>query len=462
MANYTLAGFETLPNYYRKQTHLTSQEVNWFFKKTCRKYLRSFGQNFKGNLKTHIRDEVKLLVNCKSDGIYDDCILIIDSGGFQISINKVAKSDIPGFMALYYDDFLIKYHHLFNRAFVMDIPPGPGCEAFDDFDDLYKLNEESYLKAAQLPKEVRDKMVYIHHFRTPELWRIFMKILRENDYFKEYQYHGTGGLVANMSSDVQIPCIMPMLPLVPLLNDAKKCGRNSIDFHVLGGSTMRDVLFYQIFQIHLKKVHGIDINIGYDSSGLYKGVMMGRTIPILNGYNIHKLDLRESKLDFRFMNSETIRDRFKHIMTDMCEDVGFKKLPEQELDDIYYTQIDKRKNGTIKETRTFIPNVRMYIALYYLYSYTKAEERFKALARGLYPVYESGEVGEFNRQLEEVTRAINFGKITRKQKAKTYSVAKTLDLLTSLDEDYCENLVKKHLAKDEFSDLDPNAQVMTV
>ena len=460
MSNYTLAGFETLPNYFRKQDVLTATELNSFFLMTCKRFLRSFGQNFRGNFDNHVNSEVNTLVNSMSDGIYDNCIMIIDSGGFQISINKVDKDHVEDFIDLYYNDFLINHHKLFNRAFVMDIPPGPGCEVFGSFDDVYRLNAESYSKAANLPLHVKNKMVYIHHFRTPQLYKIFTRLLRENDYFNEYQYHGTGGLVANMSSDVQIPCIMSMLPLVQLLSDAKKFGRDSMDFHILGGSTMRDVLFYKLFELHIEKVHGIKIDFAYDSSGLFKGVMMGRTIPILNGEDIHKLDLREAKLDLRFDGPTSIRGKFKQIMNDMCDDLNFHKLSDHDLNNIYYTQIDTRKDGTVKKSRTFIPNIRMYIALYYLYSYAKAEENFTKIAERVYPVYESGDIGSFNQELEKATRAINFGKITRKQLAKTYSVSKTLDMLTSLDEDYCEHLIIKYLGKDEF-DLDPDRQLHT-
>lgn len=455
--SYTLAGFETLPNYFRKQDILSAEDVNKFFHMNRVRFLRSYGQNFKDNLDTHVSSEVKTLVNSQIDGIYKGCMLIIDSGGFQIATNRVSIIYVPDFMSSYYDDFLINHHHLFSRAFVMDIPPGPGCEVFGSFDDVYRLNAESYLKASNLPQHIKDKMVYIHHFRTPQLWKIFLKILRDNDYFDEYQYHGTGGLVASMSSDVQIPCIMSMLPMVPLLNDAIRFGRKEMDFHVLGGSTMRDVFFYKIFELHIEKVHGIKVNIAYDSSGLYKGVMMGRTIPILHDVAVHKLDLREAKLDLRFSGATSIRDKFGQIMLGMCDDLNFIKPPTQELNEIYYNQIETRKDGTVKETRTFIPNIRMYIALYYLYSYTKAEDEFAKVAERVYPIYESGDIGTFNQELEKITRGINFGKITRKQLAKTYSLSRTLDMLTSLDEDYCEHLVIKYLGKDEF-DLDPDRQ----
>jgi len=461
MSNYVLAGFETLPNYFKVQNWLTAKDVNRFFLMTVHKFLRSFGQNYKGTT-NHVKGEVKILKDSLSFGIYDNCRLEIDSGGYQVSVGLIPRDDIPAFRKLLYEVFLPENVNLYQRAFILDIPPGPNCKVFESFDDIYRMNLESYQMAANLPKEARDKMIYIHHFRTPTLQKIYTKILRDNGFFDLFQYHGTGGLVANMTSDVQIPVIMSMLPLVQLLNEAKKYKRTSLEFHVLGGSTMRDVLFYPIFQKHIKKVHGIDVNIEYDSSGLYKGVMMGRTIPILDGASVHKLDLRESKLDFRFLKNMSIRQQIANIMTEMCDDMDLPHPDKQILDAVYYDQKKVKKDGTVKITRTFEPSMRLYISLYYLYSYKKAEDRFAKLADMLYPIYESGDIGKFNRELEMVTRDVNFGKITRKQKAKTFSVSNTLDMLTALDEDYCNHLIQKHLAKDEFIGLDDSTKVMTV
>jgi hypothetical protein len=57
---------------------------------------------------------------------------------------------------------------------------------------------------------------------------------------------------------------------------------------------------------------------------------------------------------------------------------------------------------------------------------------------------------------------INQGKLTKKQMKKSGSIASSLDMLVSLDEDYCKFLVNKFLAKDEFFDLDDKLRSLKI
>ena len=91
--------------------------------------------------------------------------------------------------------------------------------------------------------------------------------------------------------------------------------------------------------------------------------------------------------------------------------------------------------------------------LYSIESVRRIQEVSKQHSDELYPLYESGALEEFNRGVEQITRKFNYERITRKQKAKTNSLIRSLDMLTSLDEDYCEYIVNRFLAKDEFTHL---------
>jgi len=94
--------------------------------------------------------------------------------------------------------------------------------------------------------------------------------------------------------------------------------------------------------------------------------------------------------------------------------------------------------------------------LYSIESVREIQEVSKYHSDKLYPLYEAGELEEFNREVELVTRKFNHERITRKQKAKTNSLIRSLDMLSSLDEDHCEYIVNRYLAKDEFKHLDPS------
>jgi hypothetical protein len=85
--------------------------------------------------------------------------------------------------------------------------------------------------------------------------------------------------------------------------------------------------------------------------------------------------------------------------------------------------------------------------------YSTVQDKMRSIVGDLYSLYESGELEEFNNKAELITRNINNEKITRKQQNKTYSIVRSLDMLSNLDEDYCKHIVEKFLAKDEFIEL---------
>ena len=94
--------------------------------------------------------------------------------------------------------------------------------------------------------------------------------------------------------------------------------------------------------------------------------------------------------------------------------------------------------------------------------YSELQEGMREFARQVYPLYEAGERERFTELCAEETRIVNQGKMTKKQRIKSASIVKSLDVLASLDEDYCHYLVDHHLAKDEFIDLDDSTRLLTV
>jgi len=427
--------------------------LNDFFLQTCDKFLHSFGASFSGRKKynKYAEQEAKLFKKNRDYGFFNDCVFMVDSGGFQASIGSINKKETDILYDIYYNDFLVNHKDVYDRAFVLDIPPGPGCNIFSSFDDVYEMNHKSYIKAASLPDGVRDKMIYIHHFRTPKLWEIYTRIMDENDLFDKFKYHATGGIVANMASDTAIPCIIYILPLIPLLARAKKYNRKKLYFHILGGAQYRDVFFYELFKIHVMKVHGIELEITYDSSGIFKGLMQGRIVPILMNGKLTRLDLRTTALDGKQMGLDDDRkviDIYRSTLNELCK-FGFKEIS---VDKVYS-----------EETGTFLYDIMSYSMLHMLYIYSKAEDYLKTEAAKIYKIYEAHsdrmnqddheDIVLFNQKVYETIRNMNEGKVTKKATSKSTSVSKSLDMLTDLDEDLCKHIIIKNLAKDEFISL---------
>jgi hypothetical protein len=457
-SGYTVAGMETLAtiidNFIKNkkndfEDHFTREDISNFLGQVCNRFLHSFGQNFKGkkNYDNYNQKEYELYKKVRDTGFFNKSSLIVDSGAFQISIGLLTRKESDILFNNFYN-FLTDYHESFDEAFILDLPPGPGCQIFSNFKEVYDKNLASYSIAANLPDHVREKVVYIHHFRTPKLWDIYTKILRDNDFYKYFTKFSTGGIVANSAGDSDIPCIIYVLPLIPLLNETIKHKRNKLDFHVLGGATFRDIFFYELFKYHVKKTHNIELNITYDSSGLFKGLMIGRFFSTLDGDQIKKVDIRSSNLNMRFKNDIKIQDVCNNVMNHLSEKYNFKKLT---FDNIYNL-----------DTGTFHESVKIYLMLYMLEFYQEVELLMRKKSEEIYPYYESGNIESFISHSEQITRDLNQGKISRKQISKSNSIIKSLDMLTNLDEDFCKHVVNKFLSKDEFINLTENGQLLTI
>lgn len=458
-SGYVLAGFETLATIMdnfiagrrgRFNDNFTRKQISHFLANTISGFLHSYGQDFPGKKKygKYSAREGDLYLRCRDMGIFDDCTLIADSGGFQISIGRLTKTESELLYNMYYE-WLVDYKDSYDKAFILDIPPGPGCKIFHSFDDVYKKNLESYQRAKELPDEIRKKIIYVHHFRTPKLWEIYTKILKDYDMFDSFEYHATGGIVANMSSDMSIPCIIYILPIIPLINEAKRVGRSYLNFHVLGGANFRDILFYELFRVVVKNKHKIDLNITYDSSGIYKQIMHARFMNVKDeqGY-IRKMNIKSDNLQYKFLENLSVHDMSQKVFDNLSDEWGFKHIS---VDGLY----DPGRN-------TFWEDVKVYSMLYAFNLYYHLQHEMREFAEEIYPLWESGCKEELYSELFQVTKVLNQGKLTQKQKIKSYSIPRSMDLLATLDEDLCHSLVKTYLAKDEFIELDDHKRVLLV
>jgi hypothetical protein len=448
-SNYTLAGFETLNSIVdnfvkntkeRYTDNFTREDISRFFTDTTHGFLHSFGQNFTGkkSYKNYVKSEVEIFNKCRRSKLFEGSEFVADSGGFQASIGKLKKNETQNLVKLY-DEFLTDQHYCIDKAFVLDLAPGPGCDLFNNFKDVYDVNLQTYSMAANLPDDARKKMIYIQHFRTPKLYEIFDRLLKENNFFEKFDHFATGGIVASKASDSAIPCIIYVIPLTIILNEAVKHKRKKVNFHILGGAGFREVLYYEMIQRHVYEIHGIELTISYDSSGMFKALMVGRVLPVFHEKTLYKLDIRTNNLDMRFKGSILNEEIFFMQLNEMAEKHNFKPLNMTKI----YNPDDN----------TFYEDVKVYVMFYMLEFYSKLQTYMREFADENYPLYKSGNYEELNRRICHVTKNLNDGKTTAKQHAKMCSLIPSLSMLTNLDEDYCKYIVDKSLSSDEFTDL---------
>jgi len=455
---YVVAGVDTFVDLiskyidvHDKKQHFTEESYADFLSHTISKYLFSYGTGLsyktKKISKNHKEKIARSVHKINDRQFMKDTHLYMDSGGFQVSMGAIETKSMPKFITDYHQ-FLEEEKDKYRWGFCLDLPPGPGSEdIFDSYQQIEDLNRLSYQASDNLPKDVRDKVIYIHHFRTPSLYKTWSKFLFDENLGHDYEYYGTGGIVANLSSDITIPVIIYTIPLSSILRYIKSQNRTSFKFHILGGANFADVFYHKLFTHHIKQYHNVDVEITYDSSAIFKGLAIGRYIPVLqkNG-NLVKMDLRSNNLHLQF-DGAPINDKVYIIMNEMADKYGFKRL-DQETEPIY-DPIPRGKTDAI----TFDRGVHMYLMAHILNTYRQMEILSDAVVENIYPMYQSGEIELFDQACIEFTRKLNQGKCTRKQKAKTYSLYKSLKLIENLDEDYNEYLVNKFMQSGDISSM---------
>jgi hypothetical protein len=258
-----------------------------------------------------------------------------------------------------------------------------------------------------------------------------------------------------MSSDMIIPCIIYVLPIIPLINEARKFGRDYLNFHVLGGANFRDILFYELLRAAAWHHHKFTLNITYDSSGIYKQVMHARYMHVTDGLgHIKKMNIKSDNLPNRFygdllggVDKITVEEMLQNVLNETAVKHNFKPIT---VDGVYS-----------EVTNTFHEDVKVYSILYTLGNFSTIQNMLRKMVDDIYPLYESGNVEDFYERCIDITQFLNQGKLTKKQKTKAHSIYKSLDMIKNLDEDYCQFLVNKYLSKDEFTDLDERQRLLT-
>lgn len=451
--NYVCAGADTFVELMERfidnnPGYFTYKQLNVMLHNSINSFLYSFGTgvNYKTKRlpKNHIKNFIKETDILSTHPMLDNCNIYWDSGGFQIANGALKTENMNSFIDIYYD-LLKTRKDKYTHAFILDLPPGPGSsEIFNSYQEVEDINRISYIKAQNLPKDVKNKIIYIHHFRTPELFNTWMRFMDEG-LADGYTYYGTGGIVANLASDIRIPIIIYAIPLACLLYYAKKNNINKIKFHVLGGANFRDVFCHQMFERHIKEYHNIDLTITYDSSQIFKGLAIGRYVQTFTKFNeIVKMDIRSKNLPLRFRSNDiTVEDNVYKLCKSMSDIYGFKEL--------------SKNNNPIYDssTNSLSRDIHMYLTCYVLNMYHQVEQMSLNIVNEAYDAYKNSskdgwdEGWYFNDICKKYTRLLNQGNLSTKARKKS-SLFNTLKFLERLDIDECKNIVCNLLSGDDI------------
>lgn len=432
--------------------YMTPESINKFLHSNVNKFLSSYGIVFeRGKPVTgRINQSYQKVFNkFRSKEYLKDIELTIDSGGFQIQVGYIRKDDTSKLISLYHE-FLEKNYNEFNYAFVLDLAPGATSSIYDSWEEMENYNYESYSRSAELPKEARDKICYIHHFRTPRINKSWNKMLFEDGMADPFKNFATGGLVSFAGGAQRCPVILYTIPLVSILLYAKKRGLKRFRFHVLGGSEWKDIVFHKLAEYHIKKVHDIDIEITYDSSSIFKLLALGRYIFVSDKKGkLWKMSIRSDSLHMMHGRDSSNEEIFYRCLNEATVPYGMRKL-EPEIDPIYVDgdikDIDKfAEEKTGRMTRLSY----MYGIFHMLKLFRDTDHYSKLIAEKIYPIYESGDINSFDKVIYRIMQNLNSGRKSRRLDNRCGSIYRSLKEIEELDLDRMNWYVNQFMSGDE-------------
>lgn len=417
---------------------VNEESINKLFVDNVNKFLTSFGVVLRRDVVIDnflVVRYLKRLNKMISKPYMKNCQITVDSAGYQIQQGYMQREDIPKFIDIYYDDFIINNHQLFDKAFTLDISFGFNFNPFESWKDVKYLNYKSYEKAIQLPDEVRHKMLYIHHFRTPRLYEVSRELF--SNMASDFKYFGTGGLVSLSNTKNTPPCVMYVVPLMDVVKHAVDNNMKEISFHVLGETEFKSVLVHCFLEYHVKQTFGIDLTITYDSSTIFKTLGVGRyTYYMDDNHKIWKLPLTSEDIKNSFKGGSTSEDIWYDIINEACTPYGMSKI-NKASQPMYYD------NGGFN--RLFYA----YCVFQMFHLFKKTTEYCRDVVKKLYPYYLDNDELGFSQRLRPYMLGFNNGRDTRKVDFRISNLFNTLRVLSDMDFDYTKYLVDEYMAAEE-------------
>ncbi len=473
--------------------YLSDESVNCFFKNNVDKFLTSIGvviprlpkdpnkrrQILKRGRMTPelIKKYVTFLEKFNQSDFLKDTERIIDSAAYSMQIGYFDRAEIPQFIDLYYREFLEKQPSNYNYAFLLDIASGSIDCPFNSFEDLSALADESYKTALSLSDDIRKKLIYVHHFRTPSTNNIYKNLL--NKYGEGFSNFGTGGLVSFSRTGKIPPYIMYAVPLAHIINHARNRNLKKFRFHVLGGSEWKEILGHKFFERHVKELFDIDLQITFDSSTLFKTLCLGRyTFQVDHEQKkISKLTLR-SKFKNNYVgipgsdryNNKTNEEVFCDLVNEAIVSSGMKPLSLKDVN--LYDGLDVDETEELSGfTNEHLSSSGVLSRLSYTYGmfqllrlFKIAEDWCNEMVDTMYEKFMSKhslDVMKTNEVIDKFMIMLNGGETFSDNLLKYRSLAihNSLDLLAELKTnpkstlEKCDWIIEEFMSRDEHEKL---------
>ena len=410
---FVAAGIQTCLSYFVK--HIPSDKLDKFIKIVAPKGLVSFGATLnkqnkdKFNKDKHINSilgELKFYPVVKNN-----MDLYLDSGGYQVTTGLVPKKNIEKFCDAYIE-FLNTYTDMYTVAFSLDIPVLPDITSRDE---MLQLNLESYNIIDSLHSSIKDRLIFVSHFRLKELLDIWNSLIFEHQIIDKYKKFSIGGLVASQPAAKKLFFDLYSIGILQILKGLEKLP-NPFYLHILGSATSTNIIYFSLLEKHIQNLTGVDCIITFDSSAVFTKVQMGRTFTYFDKEEIacFTVDLRSKNLDLRMKNNKTPRQMVYEITSDIC---SYCNLEVPDPSKIYDPNTD-----------TFSEDYRPFILALESYTLNQISRYMRKHSEYLYDLYKHDDP-KFIFELEKLFINFNNKKFSDISKQKVSSIKHSLDTI---------------------------------
>jgi len=243
-----------------------------------KKYLYSLYNGLASNFGYNSLYKLSKNINDFYQNLYNDEMLIIDSGGYSIINGDVNPRDINKFIECY--NYFLEYHKdIYNYILSLDIPILLEYPSYNTYENINKYNIQSYSNSKEILEkhpELYEKFIFVWHFKIKKQFDIWRNIY--NEYYSDgkLKHHAIGGLVGlrGITGIKFSPFIAPAYRILKLIENDKH-DYNII--HILGVYARHDRFFMQMlnklfndYYLPNKKIDITFDTINYTISGLYK------------------------------------------------------------------------------------------------------------------------------------------------------------------------------------------------
>ncbi len=360
-----------------------------------------------------------------------------DSGGFQLQTGAISKALIPRLLHAH-TQLTLQHAAQVTGTFTLDVVPTANCR-FDFGEELLAINQQCMEEFVRLPLKCRKTVVAVHHFKTPGLHKLFLRVLFDSDAASHFFAFATGGIAAKDAA-FPTPCFPYVIPLVDVLHHIKIKNRQNrqFRFHILGKGDFQDDIAQCLFAKLIKDIHGIDIVFTWDTVGFWNGVSFSQLVeyPDPAHRSIQNLSFRYDDIHSPIGGITATEKEFYRLANSLIgrDDIG-------------------RHNAPLYKDDKPSPMLNLVAFMMHCAAHSHSVEWCREETDDLYRIWKRKKDALFRQKLSALIGRFPVGQSDRGVRKRVAQVAYSMNMLLQASPAMAAQIVHKCLKKAEFPEF---------